>query len=151
MKRHPALRVFSDDHHAGLVIARRLVKSAAASEAASRRDSLAAFRDAWEREIAIHFDDEEALLAPLLAADDPLVGRLASEHATLRALADEVESRLASDDPDPAWNTRLGETLEAHIRWEERVLFPELERRATAGQLASLEALAPELVRKRGR
>ncbi len=52
MKRHPSLRAFSDDHHQGLVNARRL-RRAASGEGASSADSALDFL-CWCRTPAKH-------------------------------------------------------------------------------------------------
>ena len=58
MKRHPSLRQFSDDHHQGLVNARRL-RRAASGEGASSTDTARDFLDFWQRDTSIHFPTHE--------------------------------------------------------------------------------------------
>ena len=50
MKRHPGLREFSDDHHGGLVNARRLRRTASAEDGRSARDAALAFLKLWREE-----------------------------------------------------------------------------------------------------
>ena len=66
MKRHPSLRQFSDDHHQGLVNARRL-RRAASGEGASSADTARDFLDFWQRDTSLHFRKEEEVLLPVLA------------------------------------------------------------------------------------
>ena len=135
MQRHVSLRPLSRDHHGGLVHARRLSR-AADGGAAERRAAADAFDRAWRAEILEHFAEEERHLPPLLAgaAASEAAARLLGEHADLRARAEIVR---ASAEPEAM--RALGERLTEHIRWEERELFPLLERSLTEAQLDALE------------
>lgn len=139
IQRHPALQPFSRDHYAGLVAAHRLIRSGAGDDR-ERRAALAHFLDAWHSEIRLHFDDEERLLLPLIT--EPLaLQRLLDDHAALREAARHAETYAEHRHapPDAAVLRDLGEKLELHIRWEERVLFKEIEAEATPDQLADLQ------------
>src|SRR5690606_35682769 len=124
LQRHPSLQPLSRDHYLGLVHARRMVRAADADDI-ERRGALAAFLDAWDIEIAAHFDDEERLLAPLA----PPAGRerLLREHRELRDLVDEARLRRREIDPGADWLADLGQRLNDHIRWEERELFTAIQ------------------------
>lgn len=148
LQREPALQPFSRDHYQGLVQARKAIR-AAEQDAAARREAVASFLDAWRQEIADHFADEERLLIELM--NEPDVRRLRDEHATLRRFAGEAETKAGDADPDPAWLRRLGETLEAHIRWEERELFPRIEQHATGEQLQLLKSHTDQIEAARPR
>ena len=131
MKRNRALIPLSHDHHHALVAARRLrraVEEDAAAEAA-------AFSHFFAAESIRHFREEEERLFPLVADSEearPLVVRALLEHQRLHALA----GRLASGESAPL--RELGELLEAHVRFEERELFPLIERLA-GDRLRTLE------------
>jgi hemerythrin-like domain-containing protein len=132
MKRHPSLREFSDDHHQGLVNARRLRK-AASGEDASSADTARTFLEFWQRDTSLHFRKEEEVLLPVLACyggdlgERPLLQML-TQHALIRGLAmrlsDELEQNRIREDT----LRNLGEQLEAHIRLEERHVFPLIEQ-----------------------
>jgi hemerythrin-like domain-containing protein len=66
MKRHPNLRPFSDDHHQGLVNARRL-KRAASGEEPNATNAAHDFLEFWRRDTSLHFRKEEEVLLPVLA------------------------------------------------------------------------------------
>ena len=125
MKRHAALVPLSHDHHHGLVEARRLRRAAALDET-GRREAAAAFLSFFDRETRAHFREEEERFFPLLVgADDPateLVARALLEHQRLHALV-----AALADVPSAALVEELGGTLERHIRFEERELFPLIE------------------------
>ena len=148
LKRHHALQPFSRDHYQGLVQAQHLIKSAD-GDAAARRKALAEFLDAWEREIEPHFRDEERLLTELAGEADRQ--RLLEEHSRLRGLAAEAREQRRKVDPDAAWVRGLGESLSAHIRWEERELFVAIESAADQGQLAELDGLTQQIESNRCR
>lgn len=136
LHRHEALAPFSRDHYTGLVRAHRLIKAADA-DGPARRKAVADFVDAWGREIAEHFDDEEHLLADLAQPDDRR--RLLDEHRLMRDLAQQAHAARGEADPDADLVRRIGDTLEKHIRWEERELFMRLQEQLDEQQLTRLQ------------
>lgn len=89
--------------------------------------------EAWKRELADHFAEEERLLGPLAGGDS---ARLHEEHRQIEQLISELPTSCVA----------LGQALEDHIRWEERVLFPTIESRMTPDEETTLakEALKME-------
>ncbi|MCC6682632.1 MAG: hemerythrin domain-containing protein [Phycisphaeraceae bacterium] len=148
LKRHPSLQPLSRDHYQGLVQAQHLMK-AANGNAQDRRKAVADFLDVWSRLIEPHFDDEEGLLVGLV--HDAHRRRLLEGHRRLRELAAEGREHRRQVDPGAAWVRDLGETLNAHIRWEERELFTTLE--LDPARLGGLlpKATQIEASRRRGR
>lgn len=140
MRRHPALIPLSHDHHHALVRARRarLAADADAGERLRAADETVRF---FEAETLEHFREEEERLFPLLAGggDPPtLVVRALTDHCVLHAAIERLREGLAGGEVPPEALRELGERLEAHVRLEERELFPLLEERAAAS-LAALE------------
>lgn len=137
MQRNKHLEPLSHDHFEGLTVAKR-IRAGLARDAAP--DVIAAYvARFWDRHLTRHFEQEERLLVPLAARCDasPLAERMAREHAHLRALA----AALGDEDADrPALLETFAATLRDHIRFEERDLFPELERRADEADLAHVSA-----------
>ena len=87
-----------------------------------------------------HFAAEEDHLAPVLPADDEewstALARMLAEHEDLRRAAGGLAQA-----PDRVTAARaLGELLDAHVRFEERVLFEILERRLSEERLGDLAA-----------
>jgi quercetin dioxygenase-like cupin family protein len=128
MKRHPGLVPLSHDHHHALVEARRLRWGADDPGSAS---AATAFLRFFAGETVRHFREEEELLFPRVVEFDEareLVVQALLEHQRLHALAarlqDVVSAGTAADDV----MRELGELLEAHVRLEERQLFPLIER-----------------------
>lgn len=135
INRHEALVPLSRDHFTGLAHASRLIK-AAGKDRAARHLALSGFIDAWNAEIADHFDDEERLFLGHIDADDKQ--RLLEEHARIRALAIEARELKHSVDPSPERIRHIGQTLNDHIRWEERELFGRIEGRLDEEQLNAI-------------
>lgn len=142
MKRHASLVPLSHDHHHELVAARRL-RRAADGDAATRLAAAAGFLAAFSAETLRHFREEEEVLFPALAesadpAPDELVQALL-EHQRIHALVRRVQEQLAAGEADAEVLGELGATLEAHVRLEERRLFPLIERVVPEETLMQLE------------
>jgi hemerythrin-like domain-containing protein len=131
MKRHPSLRQFSDDHHQGLVNARRL-RRAASGEGVNPADTARDFLEFWQRDTSHHFRKEEEVLLPVLARHGGDIGErpillMLTQHASIRGLAMQLSDELEQDKISEDTLRKLGEQLEAHIRLEERRVFPLFE------------------------
>jgi quercetin dioxygenase-like cupin family protein len=127
MKRHAGLVPLSHDHHHGLVQARRLRRGADGD----RRDAAVAFLAFFAEETAAHFRDEEELVFPLVADEEEareLLAQALIEHQLIRWDVGRLAERVAAGDVDADLMRATGEALEAHIRLEERQLFPLIER-----------------------
>ena len=129
MKRDPRLRDLSRDHHRALVLARRAAGSADGTDEAVAA-TWRTVRDEYAHHLAPHFDVEErCLLAPLeLRGEEALVRRTRQEHEQLRAL-------LNSSDGPRARLCAFADLLRAHVRFEERELFPAAEALLSPAEL----------------
>jgi hemerythrin-like domain-containing protein len=107
VRRDARLHALSRDHHRALVLVRRVRRGADAAEVARR----------FELELAPHFAIEERVLLPALtrAGRADLATRTAREHEEIRAATS--THNLAA----------FADLLEAHVRFEERELFPVCE------------------------
>src|SRR5215211_7250789 len=125
MKRSAALAVLSRDHHQALVVAQQLRRATDATAAEARE----AFLAYWTGHGRLHFRLEEELLFPAYAGHgdphDPLVLRALGEHAMIRHRA---HALAAATSLDPGALALLGAELAAHVRLEEREVFPLIER-----------------------
>jgi hypothetical protein len=130
MKRSEALAPLSRDHQHALDAALRLRRADADTVAAAVAYFQAFFASEGER----HFQIEEQLLLPALPESDPEwaepVKRVRDDHAVVRA--------GVAIDADVAAARLLGERLNDHVRFEERVLFEILERRLPPDELEAL-------------
>ncbi|HTX13476.1 MAG TPA: hemerythrin domain-containing protein [Solirubrobacteraceae bacterium] len=137
MKRHKAIAALSRDHHHALVVAQRL-KRASDTDATGARD---AFLEYWRADGQRHFREEEEILLPAYAGfgdpEAPVVARVLVDHVRIRRMAHEI----ASETPNLEALQTLGEELSAHVRREERELFPLIEQTLPEPELARLVQL----------
>ena len=139
MPRIGPLLELSREHHSSLVMARDARRAAAnPGDAAAISAMLARAESHWRTLLAGHFDREEQLITSMEIALDPeAVARVLAEHAELRMLA----SGPSALDP-AARLARFGDLLAAHVRYEERVFFPQMQSRLDAAD--GTAAHAPE-------
>ena len=130
MKRHPALRQLSSDHHTGLVLARK-ARQAAEGSVHDRRNGWTTLVARFHAELEPHFQIEETglLVALWRVGDRELVERTLTEHEDMRRL-------IVQDQPENL--ARFAELLTAHIRFEEKVLFARAQDVLGPEQLAEL-------------
>jgi len=91
----------------------------------------------FESEIKVHFAAEENEVFPAARKFpelSPLVDELLGDHAVLRELFAQAQSRCMSADHLPAFAQQLA----AHIRKEERQLFERLQQLMSQEELATL-------------
>lgn len=107
-----------------------------------------AFLDFWRHECSAHFRVEEEVLFPVHAEyagdNDALLRRALDDHVEIRRRADEL---AATEGPSGRQLNELGETLAAHVRLEERELFPAIERTLPPERLAAVGAALAEAER----
>lgn len=145
MKRTPELRTLSEDHHHGLVHARRLRRAAEGDEVNSAESAAKEFLDFWQKDTAIHFRKEEEVLLPVMArhggdvVQDPLVEMLA-QHARIRGLVMRLSDEVVGGNVWPETIQSIGDLLEEHIRFEEQVVFPLVEESLSESALMELAA-----------
>jgi hemerythrin-like domain-containing protein len=131
VKRAAELRSLSEDHHHGLVNARRL-RQAASGEGTIREEVVGTFLELWQKDTSVHFRREEEVLLPVLArhggdlAREPVV-KMLNQHARIRGLVMELSDQAMDGSVRPETLQGIGEQLEAHIRLEEREVFPIIE------------------------
>lgn len=123
MPRVGALLLLSREHHHSLVMARDARRAADNGDAAVQAATIARVESHWRAVMAAHFEQEERLIQITEDTLDPAsVARILSEHSELRRLAG-GPSELA-----PAVRLRrFADLASAHVRYEERVFFPQLQ------------------------
>ncbi|KAF0201716.1 MAG: hypothetical protein FD173_2094 [Gallionellaceae bacterium] len=123
MQRSPALQPLSREHHSALKLAKLCERAAISNDApeVSRVCQLAI--NAYADELKAHFFTEEQTLLILLdkTPEQALAERTLTEHRQLHTLLDGLRKNNAD-----ALNS-FGKCLAAHVRFEERELFPALE------------------------
>lgn len=134
MRRTQELIALTREHHSALVLARRAI--VAARETSAARALAAELAQIFARELEPHFQiEEQRLLQPLRdAGESARAARTLDEHRQLRALAQVVAKG------DAASLSSFGLLLEAHVRYEERELFPLAEAILPVNVLAAVAA-----------
>lgn len=132
IKRHQALQPLSRQHHFGLLFSWKLRKGFSKNIETERLSEYAKWF--FQHEIKPHFSDEEKYVFPILEEGNELVERALKEHRRIERLFKD------SKDPDKSLSL-LEEELDAHIRFEERILFNEIQNAATEEQLQKIEEI----------
>ena len=117
--RNPNLYVFSHEHHHGLVFAARL-KKASITDAAIIQKYILRF---WNKALKNHFRKEEELFLDLINQKD-IKKQFTSDHLEIRTLINSIQNEK-DDLNDKA--KLLSDLLKAHIKFEEKILFPWLQ------------------------
>ena len=144
MKRAAELRGLSEDHHHGLVHARRL-RRAGSGEGSGQAQAARSFLEFWRAETGGHFRKEEEVLLPVYAKHGGDLGRepvreMHVQHARLRGLVMRLSDEVRAGAAHPETVREIGERLEEHIRLEERELFPMIEESLPVEALAEVGA-----------
>lgn len=130
LKRHKALQPLSREHHHGLLLSWKLREGFKKNVAIERMKTYSDWF--FTTHLIPHFEIEETHIFPILDDDNELVKRALAEHRRLKRLFADTKNITKA----------LGlieEELEQHIRFEERVLFPEIQKAATKKQLQHIE------------
>jgi len=123
MKRSIILQPLSREHHAALKLAKACERAAQSGDAAMVNSACQRAIRAFSAELEPHFKIEESALLPLLrgTGESLLVQRTLSDHQKLRGLAKVLNQN------DTGALHEFGKCLSAHVRFEERELFPAIE------------------------
>ena len=142
MKRHPALIPLSRDHHDGLVQAVRLRRAAAEGDASARLAAAGEFVEFFRDEERVHLRDEEEELFPLFLRHVPsepaLLREARVQHMQLEGFARKLGIAVAAGSVERETLDAAGKLLDAHIRLEERQLFPLIEELVPDDELRRL-------------
>lgn len=132
IKRHEALQPLSRQHHFGLLFSWKIRKGLTEQISLER---LKTYRD-WffGKEILPHFETEEKHIFPILGNENSLVQRALKEHIRIKDLF------TAETDLENSFK-KLEKELQAHIRFEERILFNKLEEVASAEELEKINKI----------
>lgn len=136
MKRHEALAPLSREHHGTLILAQLLKNGAPLYKGLPDTDEGKAFyaEQQFKEIIKKHFQDEELVLQKVKhcnAAISSLGDEIINEHRQLAALFLSLNKTTGLADA----LDELGRMLEAHIRKEERVLFPLIQSHCSEEEL----------------
>lgn len=132
IKRHKAIQPLSRDHHQGLLLCWKIREGFKLDTDPQR---IKRYTDwYWRTHLKQHFYEEENQVFSILGNENAYVKQALEEHRKLELLFNthtEVEHTLQ----------QIETTLQGHIRFEERVLFNEIQKAASSEQLASLHLI----------
>ncbi|HLV52396.1 MAG TPA: hemerythrin domain-containing protein [Cryomorphaceae bacterium] len=130
IKRHESLKPLSRQHHHGLLLSWKIRRGFAKDVDPKRIKRYADWF--YVNHLIPHFHVEEKYLFPVLGDHHEMVKKAVSEHRRL--------GRLFADKTDIVKSLSLiEEELEKHIRFEERILFAEIQLMCTEEHYRKLE------------
>lgn len=129
IKRITELQPLSRDHHKGLLFCWKLRQGINKGVEPERMGAYAF--NFFNMHLIIHFEEEENFVFPILGNDHVIIIRALEEHQKLRSMFQGISNVEEASD--------LTNLLEAHIRFEEREVFPAIEKIANPVQLSILE------------
>ena len=130
LKRHDNLKPLSRDHHQDLLLCWKIREGLRKNISPERIRAYATFF--YETQLIPHFQFEEAEIFPLLGNNNQFVKQALSQHQRLVSLFTEnLKAEGALKEIETA--------LEDHIRFEERVLFQEIQMQADEKTLSEIE------------
>lgn len=131
IKRITELQPLSRDHHHGLLLCWKIRTGLKKNVAPERiKKYLDWF---WLNHLKTHFEIEEQYVFTILDNENELVKQALAEHRRLKRMFENGNDIYKS-------LSLIEEVLEAHIRFEERILFNEIQKVATNEQLKQIEA-----------
>jgi iron-sulfur cluster repair protein YtfE (RIC family) len=129
IKRHQVLQPLSRDHHHGLLFCWK-IRSGIKRNIDVRRMKAHAYWF-WKTHLIAHFAEEEAIVFPILGNENDLIYQALAEH-------EELKNLFSQQEMDYEFLIYLQVALEKHIRFEERILFNQIQEVANTEQLAAL-------------
>ena len=146
LKRHKALHSLSHDHHNGLVLA-QLAKKNSPEYPQLPKTVVGKIEYAvsyYYDELVPHFRAEENTLIPTIKGRDKkvdeILNTIVDEHKQIKTLITLLDEESSEDVLD-----EFGNLLEAHIRKEERELFPMIQELLSEEELSELERKLPKV------
>lgn len=130
IKRNENLKSISREHHHGLLLCWKIRTGLKKEIPLGRIMQYSGWF--YQNHLLPHFEIEEKWVFPVLGNDHELIKKALADHRRLRRLFE------SSDE----WQKTLSlieEELERHIRFEERVLFNEIQTIATEDQLMQIK------------
>lgn len=135
IKRHIALQPLSREHHHALLLSWKIRSGLRKNVEANR---IKKYCDCFfDNQLLPHFEMEENHLFPILGKEHDLVKQGVEHHRELQQLFKEQTASVEN-------LQKIADLLDRHIRFEERILFNEIQKAASAEDLKKLAELHPE-------
>lgn len=126
IKRNKALQPLSRQHHHGLLLCWKIRTGFKKDIEVNRIKSYSDWF--FKNHLIPHFSDEEKYLFPLIGNDHELVKKALADHRRLKRLFKEERDIKKS-------LSLIEEELDAHIRFEERILFNTIQETSVNEEL----------------
>lgn len=130
MKRHESIVILSREHHFGLLFCWKIRQGLNKQVPAERIQPYV--KHFWNNHLQEHFKEEETLLFTLM--EDDLTERARAEHTQIIQFVTAVSNTPAQHE----LLNSLADALDNHIRFEERILFPHMEKELSEDKLVKL-------------
>ena len=121
IKRSKQLTPLSKDHHDGLLFAWKIKQGL--KNGADIKLVAEYVQWFWNNHLQEHFTEEEQILAPHLPPGNELLQQMLDEHQEIEAMI-----HINENIPDESLLAKLAQSIDDHIRFEERQLFPYAEK-----------------------
>ncbi len=139
LKRNQNLLKLSRDHHAGLLFCWKIRQGVKYHIETGRMINYVKYF--WNHHLATHFkEEEEFLFAPI---QDKEVQKALHDHQKIRTFVDKIDVSGMENEDDVL--LEFADTVDDHIRYEERILFPHLQEKLSDQQL---EMIAGQIVQE---
>lgn len=128
IKRHVVLQPLSRHHMEALYLGVKLRRAGTEKSALTTEELVHEVKSFWDPDGERHFREEEEILLPTYAKygdiKQEIIVDMLLEHVKIRSLVRTVTTEAVDVETLHA----LGELLETHIRKEERIIFPMIEK-----------------------
>ncbi len=132
IKRSEHIMKLSKEHHSGLLFCWKIRQGLKREVATERIIKYTQYF--WSNHLDVHFREEETLLfSPL---KDELVQKAIEDHKQIKHTLDALQESSADDAKQKLMH--LANLVDDHIRYEERKLFPHLEKTLSDEQLEKI-------------
>ncbi len=129
--RNEHIKTLSRDHHFSLLFCWKIRQGLKTGVALERIRKYVQYF--WQKHLQSHFREEEHILfAPI---KDNQVQRAINEHKYIRL---HIESLTDAGKTERKSLEKIADMVDAHVRYEERELFPHLERKLSKEQLENI-------------
>lgn len=137
IKRHKAIQTFSHDHYHGLLFSSKIRQGLKQKIALERLEKYAKWF--WKNHLETHFILEEEHIFPILGTENKHIERAFQEHKQLKQLF------FTTEKSEKTFSI-IEKKLVEHIRFEERILFQEIEAIASDRELELIEKSHPKVI-----
>ncbi|MEO8820082.1 MAG: hemerythrin domain-containing protein [Ginsengibacter sp.] len=132
LKRHDDIVKLSKDHHAGLLFCWKIRQGVKFHVEKNRMIRYVKYY--WDHHFSTHFHEEEAFLFAPVKNDE--VQKAIEDHQKIKIFIDKIGVSGVEKKEDDL--LELADTVDNHIRFEERILFPHLQKTLSEAQLQKI-------------